>query len=103
MLEFTLLHPRAQDMLGIIPEFLSESDPRPAREQIHEAYAHGGGWHDFKGFSMNPNTYAIKYPGDPAYQPAAIGNLRDEIIVVYPHAWVAIIQADGTYSIARID
>jgi hypothetical protein len=39
-----LKHPRARyDMLGFIPQFLDDADPRPAREQLHSAYAHGGG------------------------------------------------------------
>ena len=32
-------------VVGRIPEFFDETDPRPAREQADENYAHGGGCH----------------------------------------------------------
>lgn len=91
------------DIVGYIPTFLSESDPRSAKEQIDTAYAHGGGWEPFNGFTMDKETGTITYPGDPPMKPAAIAKLHDETIVVYPYAWVAIFQKDGSYEIARID
>lgn len=101
------LHPRAIDLLGYIPEFLSESDPRPAREQFNEAYAHGGGWRPFEGFTLHSDrtveNWSIEYPGDPEYKLVAYARLRDEMILVFPHAWVAIVASDGTYEIARMD
>ena len=95
--------PRASlDMLGFIPEFLSLDDPRPAREQINEAYSHGGGWCKFEGFKMLPNGN-IQYPGDPPVPLLFESHLRQEIIRVYQHAWVAIVQPSGIYEIARLD
>jgi hypothetical protein len=96
--------PRAViEALGFIPEFLNDLDPRPAREQFNESYAHGGGWRKFDGFEMDPKDHGITYPGDPTYMPLASLTLRDETIFIYPHAWVAIVQPDGTYEIARMD
>lgn len=103
MIKFKALHPRADDFLGFIPLFLDEGDPRPAAEQFNEAYAHGGGWNSFTGFKMDPVTYGIKYPGDPVIMPVAQASFRDELILVYPYAWVAIVQPDDTYEIARMD
>lgn len=90
---------------GLIPEFLSEHDPRPAREQIHENYAHGGGWNSFHGFELRQHDgrYAIYYPGDPAMREVSRTSLRDELIVLFQYAWLAVIQPNGTYEIARID
>jgi hypothetical protein len=103
MIPFTLIHPRAtEDMLGLIPEFFDEADPRPAREQAHERYAHGGGWHTFAGFEMLESG-ALKYPGDPALQLIARARLRDEHIQVYEGAWVAIVQPDGSFEVSRMD
>lgn len=48
---------------------------------------------------MDPETYVIKYPGDPPFPPVARMRLRDEVILVYPCAWVTIIQKDGSYEI----
>lgn len=89
--------------LGLIPTFLSESDPRPAAEQFHTNYSHGGGWDPFEGFKFNPKTLTIAYPGDPPIKPAAECTFRAERIIVYPSAWVLILQPDGKYEIARMD
>lgn len=103
MLRFEHLHPRADDYLGFIPEFFNPHDPRPAREQLDTAYAHGGGWHPLSGWIFDHKTQKIKYPGDPALSPVAYAGLRNEHIYVYPHAWVAIVQEDGTFEVARMD
>jgi hypothetical protein len=95
-------HPKASpEMLGYIPSFFSENDPRPAREQIDENYKHGGGWRPFKGFKMLDN--GIKYPGDPLIPLCFEMKLRDETIRYYDGAWLAIIQPDGSFEICRID
>ena len=57
------------DDVGLIPHFLDENDPRPAREQFDEHYQHGGGWQPFEGFKFKIKTNEIKYPGDPAMKP----------------------------------
>lgn len=104
MVQFELLHPRmTHEALGLLPEMLSEYDPAPARQQFHEHYSHGGGWDPFEGFRFDPTTHAIKYPGDPAHKPLARATLRDETIYFYEHSWVAIVQLDGAFEIARMD
>lgn len=94
---------RAETFLGIIPLMLSEVDPRPAKDQLHSGYLHGGGWRPFEGFTLDPETLDLNYPGDPPTKAAARITLRDETIVVYEHAWVMILQKDGSYEIARMD
>lgn len=103
MIEPKFLHPRGPDLAGYIPTFLSASDSRSAKEQLHENYAHGGGWSPFKGFTFNPDDLSIKYPGDPSYPAVAVITLRDERVIIYPHAWVAIVQKDDSYEVARMD
>lgn len=96
-------HPQATiEMLGFLPEFLSDEDPRPAREQIDANYSHGGGWVPFKGFEMLPNGN-LKYPEDPEVELIAETRLRDETIRFYNYAWLVIIQLDGSWEVARID
>jgi hypothetical protein len=98
-----LKHPKATpDMLGYIPSFLSEDNPRPAREQINTAYAHGGGFQPFIGFKMLPDG-SLKYPDDPPTLLLAETTLRHETIRFYQHSWLAIIQPDGTFEITRVD
>lgn len=102
MLAFTSLHSRADDLVGLIPSFLSENDPRPAAEQFNERYAHGGGWAPLRGWRLRADN-SIQYPDDPSLSPVAMMWLHDETIFIYPHAWVCIVQADGTYEVARMD
>jgi hypothetical protein len=89
-----------EDILGLIPTFINEDDPRSAREQFDAAYI--GGWSPFKGFTMRPDGDLL-YPGDPPTKLLAWTKLHDETIRVYEHAWVAIVQPDGSYEIARMD
>lgn len=92
------------DDIGPLPYWLQESDPRPAREQLNEHYAHGGGWQPFQGFRYRPKRgHSIVYPGDPPLKPLAMMKFRDEMIVWYPHAWIMILQKDGSHEICRMD
>jgi len=92
---------------GLLPEFFNLDDPRSAREQLHENYAHGGGVHPQKGFKLaawNLRDQAIlEYPGDPLLHEISRAKLRDEIIILFPYSWVAIVQPDGKYIVTRCD
>lgn len=108
MMVWIAKHPRARpDMLGFIPEFFNDEDPRPAREQIHEAYRHGGGWRPFTGFELLPDD-RIRYPGDPPYRMLFETVLhsetdKPEVIRLYEFSWLMIMQRDGSSEIARVD
>lgn len=98
-----LQHPQATSyMLGFIPHFLYESDPRPAAEQFQERYVFGG-WRPFQGFTMAADGSNIVYPGDPPMRLIAETKLREETIRLYECAWVAILQPDGSFEIAHMD
>ena len=100
---------RSQLSLGYIPVFFSENDPRPASEQLDEAYAHGGGFKPFNGFNLvdfhtdAPLLCRIEYPGDPAHPALAYAKLRDETLVYFQYDWLAIVQPDHSFQISRID
>lgn len=98
-----LLNGATMEHLGFLPSFLSEDDPRPAREQIHDNYRHGGGWRPFKGFKFDPGNLSITYPDDPPQYPLATVKLREEFLIFYPHAWLLIMQPSGKYEISRVD
>jgi hypothetical protein len=89
----------AEDVLGYIPSFLSEDDPRPAREQFDEHYI--GGWHPQDGFTMK-GKYLL-FPGDPPLEPLAFTMFGEEAIIMYPHSYVAIVQPDSSFQVARMD
>jgi hypothetical protein len=96
--------------IGYIPEFLHEKDPRPAREQIHENYAHGGGWFPFEGMEfMDGALPELQYPIEGSHErfPAwAETTLHGkERVIVFMSAWVAIVPVDdgSGYEVARVD
>jgi hypothetical protein len=86
---------------GYIPTFLSLDDPRSAIEQFNDNYI--SGWNKFNGFVLDKKKLTLKYPGDPAYKPIDKMKFRDETIVIYPHSWVMVLKADGTYEVCRMD
>lgn len=102
MIEFT-----NQKYAGLLPAFFSEYDPRSAKEQLHEAYAHGGGVHPFKGFTLhNPASVGkayLKYPEDPPMQEISRAKLRDETIILFECDWLAIVQKNGDMIVTRVD
>lgn len=97
-----LHHAVGPDWLGYLPDFIVNDDPRPAREQFDERYIFGG-WRPQPGWTRNPETGAMKYPGDPAMKPIAERRLRDELILLYASSYVAIVQPDGSFEMARVD
>ena len=93
---------------GLLPEFFSLDDPRPARDQLHEAYAHGGGVRPFDGFTVlgsrdDPESLRLSYPGDPELPALAYAHLRNELIVMFTYSWVAIFPLSGAPIITRCD
>ena len=74
---------------------------------------HFGGWSPFEGFDLNPKNGTLSYPGDPDMQPLwkmvrlVEGGEEQEpytqIIYGYPHAWIAIVNEDSSFQVARID
>ena len=87
---------------GIIPSFLNEHDPRPARDQINDRYR-GGWWPAPARMKFNPETLALTYPGDPPFQPLSALYFRDERLLIYPGEWVVIVQPDETWQASRLD
>ena len=91
------------EALGFVPSFLSEDDKRGAKAQFDANYQFGG-WQPFGAdkFRLTEDNH-LCYPGDPPQVPRAMTTLRDELVVFYDHAIVAIIQPDRTFEVARLD
>jgi hypothetical protein len=105
MLTWTKKHARfTPEMLGFIPSFLSETDPRPAREQLNTAsiYKRRVGWRPFEGFLMLTNGN-LKYPGEKPTRLLAEAKLRDETVRFYEFALIAIVQPSGEFEVSRVD
>lgn len=92
------------DLVGLTPAFLNETSDDDAVTQLNRHYAHGGGWHDFEGFSFKDGDEPqLLYPGDPPMEAVAMWKLRDERIILFDHAWVAVVQPDNSFRVARMD
>lgn len=107
-----MIHFTNASKCGYIPRMLSLLDPRGAVAQLHENYAHGGGWHKFGGFKLvrlsrnlfgeEGEFYGLKYPGDPPMREIGRGVLRDETVVLFEGSWVAVISGEEM-EVARMD
>ena len=90
---------------GIIPTFLDPGDPRPAKEQFDAQYM--GGWNSFEGFKWDKKNEILSYgegeDADPPMKPISMLLFRDEVVVLFPSAWVMIIQPDESWEISRMD
>lgn len=94
----------AWDMLGAIPAMLSADNPAGAVEQIDAFYCKaGGGWRDSDGWTLSANGGRLTSCGDPARWLIAQAKLRDEQVLFFDGAWVAVVQPDGAFRVARID
>lgn len=98
---------RLSALVGLLPDFWSAADPRTAKEQADENYAHGGGWFPMKGWQLSEDKDTLIYPGeDPEYYPLVCKlelPLTQETICIFTHAWVAIVQSNGDFEVARMD
>lgn len=95
--------PAVISAVGYIPSFVSADDPRPAWEQFDERYVFGGWNPALPGkWKLMADDY-LHFPGDPPLEPIAMAFIREEKIIIYPHAWVAIVQPNGDFSVARLD
>jgi hypothetical protein len=91
------------DHLGYIPAFLDEDDPDDARTQLDKNYAFGGFRPQSQWHLLDPVTMAMQYPGDPPTKPLWMGFHRQERIYVYPYGYVAVVQPDNSFVMARMD
>lgn len=95
MPDWIALDPRITDVwLYPLASMLNTDNPKSAQEQLDDGYKQFGGYKPFPGFTLNPNL-TMNYPGDPVMIPMAMCELRDELIILYPGDWVAVVQKNG--------
>jgi hypothetical protein len=101
---------------GYLPMMLNENDPASVQDQLQITYAHGGGWHSFKGFSLaqlkehypdgeptGRDMYALKYPEDPPMMEKSRATFRNQLLVLFEGDWLGIIENEKLIDVARID
>jgi hypothetical protein len=87
---------------GLIPGFLDENDPRSAREQFHANYF--GGWYPFDGFTFDlENGTLHSLLGDPPLELRSVIQFRDELILLFDHMWVLVLQPDNSWEVSKMD
>jgi hypothetical protein len=94
------------DLVGLIPSFICETDPRPVTQQIDDNYQHGGGWRPLPGMTLSPGLVLLG--GDPEpYRPIAITRLAERedqtLVIIFERGVTAVVEADGSYQVARLD
>ena len=91
------------DAWGLIASFLNTDDPRPAKEQLDAHY----GWRPFEGFKLDLDNMSLTYGEgddvDPPLSPVSVIFFRQEKVILYPHAWVMVMQPDRSWEICRMD
>jgi len=95
------------EVLGLLPTFLSSHDERPVVEQLHEAYAHGGGWSPMEGFELltptdYPFSWSLCYPEDRPLKAIACLRLREEDVVLFQSSFVVVRNSYG-WQVSRMD
>ena len=86
---------------GYIPTFLSEGSDKSTIEQLDAGYV--SGWRKFDGFTLDKDTLTLSYPSDPPMRPIDKTQFRDDIIALYPHAWVLVLMPSGEWEVCRMD
>ena len=104
----TVWHERFPGAAGIVPEFLDPDNALSAKDQIDQAYAHGGGWREFDGFTLkldwaDPRNCELLYPGDPPMSAKAYCLFGEELVVLYDFDWCSVSRPSGTCHVARLD
>ena len=97
---------------GRLPLIFYDADPKRAKEQIISRYAHGGGWHPFEGFTLHSEKCLggalLTYPDDPDTREISRttlheGKKNEELLILFEHSWIAVVQSNGEYKITRMD
>lgn len=113
-LVWELRHPNATpEHLGMLPMWFSAADQRDAFTQADTGYLNTAGcnYRPQPGFKLGKNgeNYTLIYgnpeeeDADPPMEELARMKLVNQTIVVFDCEWVAIIQPDETFVVARCD
>lgn len=90
---------------GLIPQWFYEYWISPSSQSLYDylndVYRHGGGFVSINGFRLNGKL--LSYAGDPMLYPLLEINLPDYTCFFYPGSWLAIVDKEGGFKVARFD
>lgn len=97
------------ERLGLLPELVeSPANGQTLAQHIDQSYAHGGGWRSFGAdWSLDLRDgvpASLTFPGDPAMpEVARFATKQRELFILFTNEFCAIVQPDGSFSVARMD
>lgn len=103
------------EVAGLLPEIILADDPRPAKEQFAERYAHGGGWNPMSNWLYKPAqpgfpggaslVYNSSDEEDDAeeYPEVSRTTVNNETLILFECEFLAIVQPDGSFEVDRVD
>lgn len=97
-----------ENVVGLLPLILLDSDSRPAKDQLNDRYAHGGGYRptlsDSWQLGVEGGAYVLYYPEDPPFHEQARIKLPcGETCVLFDASFMTIIQKDLSFVVTRVD
>jgi hypothetical protein len=98
------------DLYGLLGATLDavrdEISPELLVAYLDQSYRHGGGWHDFAGFTLNnfdSDHPTLTYPGDPPTEAVCYWQVGEARVILFDHAWVAVATSNDSFRVARMD
>ena len=101
-IEFLAKHASVEDW-GLLLGFLDEENPASVVEQFADGYGFGKLYEMGGKINSNSKQYESAYKEDEPLDPLSILFFRDEQVVLYPYAIVAIVKPDTPTFITRMD
>ena len=94
-------------LIGYLGQIFLNGTGETAQEQLNQRYAHGGGFHPFEGFILagadETDAATITYPKDPPMREVSRLSLNEQTLILFEHQWLAIVEADNSYRVTRVD
>ena len=94
------------ETMSRIPEEMTDAQESQIIPFLDASYKHGGGWHDFQGFTLrgwDSQSPTLHYPGDPPTEAVCYWKAGNARIILFDHAWVAVAKSNEDFRICRMD
>lgn len=88
---------------GLLLGFLDEEEPKSVQEQFAAGYGFGQLLEMSGGINSDSLKYESAYSEDQPLAPLSVLYFRDEQVILYPYAIVAILKSDTPTFITRMD
>ena len=74
-----------------------------AEADVRAAIVRDLGCRDILEIGSGPGHYTLNYPGDRPYREVSRAKFRDQTLVLFQSAWLAIIEDGKLLDVARVD